>query len=337
MKASKEVKLKAQLPGEVVYLAGEEGDEFDQDTVLAAVDDSQLLAKRKQVVSQIRQAQTALRNANVQYSREVWSPRAESPNRMPGMGMPSIMDQMFTRQAGDALGIGDPDVERRANLFKSGTQVRQARSKLQQARASLEEIDAKLRDTRAYAPFEGIITNKMVEVGDTVQPGVPLLHFADTNDLQLEVGVPVGLVSSLRKDQTLPVRLAMGEHRTQGTVAQIFPVANQRKHTVTVKLDLPQGTPGGPGMYGEVSVPADLAQNLRNTVVPYNAVVWRGSMPNVFVVDESGKASLRMIRLGEAVGNDRVAVLSGLQEGEQVLVNPPSGIKSGYQVGQGNG
>ncbi len=136
-----------------------------------------------------------------------------------------------------------------------GTQLTQAHNQALTAQSQIEEIDAKLRDTRSFAPFDGVITRKMVEEGDTVQPGQPLLEFADLTYLQVEVDVPVRLMPGLKKGMLIPARLDVGNVRVDVRVAQIFPSADPIRHTVTVKFDLPVNVPGGPGMYAEVMVP----------------------------------------------------------------------------------
>jgi multidrug efflux pump subunit AcrA (membrane-fusion protein) len=328
----KDVKLSAQIPGEVVYVAGEEGSSFDKDEVIVAIDDSQLLAKRRKASAKLQNALTVLRNARVQYGREFYAPRSESPSQTPGMGMPKLWDQMFTRPFGDMMGYGNPDLERSANLYSASTKVGKARARVREARSAIEMIDAKLRDTRSHAPFDGLITSKSVEVGDTVQPGQPLVRYADTTYLRLKVDVPVRLASGLETGMHLPVRIDVGDTRVQGRVAQIYPIADPQQHTVTVKIDLPKDTPGGPGMYAEVLVPDPNAPKQRLPVVPQSAITWRGSLPSVWVVNDQGRAELNLVRLGESAGGGNVTVLSGLQQGQRVLVNPPPGITSGWQV-----
>ena len=340
VEAYKDAKLNAQIPGKVVYVAGDEGDRFQEGDVVVAIDDAQLLAKRRQATAQLRNAQTALRNARVQYGREFYAPQSESPSQTPGMGMPKLWDQMFTRPFGDMMGYGNQDMERSANLYKAGSGVGQARAQVAKARSAIQEIDAKLSDTRAYAPFDGVIAGQNVEVGDTVQPGMPLVQFADTEYLRLKVDVPVHLASGLETGMHLPVRIDVGDQRVQGRVDQIFPIADARSHTVTVKIDLPKDTPGGPGMYAEVLVPDPNAPKERLPVVPHSAIVWRGSLPSVYLVGDDGKAELQLVRLGESTGNGNMTVLSGLRQGQRVLASPPPGISSGWQVygnGGGNG
>jgi multidrug efflux pump subunit AcrA (membrane-fusion protein) len=331
----KEVTLTAQIPGRIEYISGTEGDWFQDGTVLVAINDDDLLAQRRQVLAQLANAETVLRNAQVQYSREMYSPQSRNINRAPGMGMPSLFDQFFTRNLGSMAGTGEPWLDRQADLYSYGARIGQARSDLLAAKSRLEEVDARLRDTRSIAPFDGVVTKKLVEVGDTVQPGQALLHFADTRYLQIQVDVPARLMPGLRMGMMVPSRLDVGNTRVQARVAQIFPMADVARHTVTVKLDLPIGVPGGPGMYAEVMMP-DINVPARSVpVIPYSAVVWRGSLPAVFVMNAENRTELRLIRLGEPVDNERVSVLSGLRAGERIFAKPKPGMASGWSPGAG--
>ncbi|MEO5373500.1 MAG: efflux RND transporter periplasmic adaptor subunit [Alphaproteobacteria bacterium] len=324
----KEVNLNAQIPGQVTYIAGAEGDSFPSGTVLVQIDDSQIQAQRRAALADIANAESAARNAQVQYSRELWSPRSNSPNSMPGMGMPGMFDQFFTRNVSNVMGRSDTGLERQAELYAQGSGVNQAQNRLLQATAQLEALDAKLRDAQQVAPFDGMIVQKMVEVGDTIQPGQPLLQFAHTTYLRIKADVPVRLVAGLDKGMLVPARLDAGGVQVQARVAQIYPMADQTRHTVTVKFDLPKGVPGGPGMYAEVQIPDQSEATRSMAAVPEEAVMWRGSLPNVFVM-ANGRPSLRVVRVGSPLGDGRVGVLSGVSVGEQVIVNPPAGLVSG--------
>ncbi len=323
----KEVNLAAQTPGNVMFIAGAEGDSFDKDELLVTVDDESIQAQRRAALADIASAQAAMQNARVQYSRELISPRVNSITGMPGMGMPTMFDQFFTRGFSNMVGNSNTGVERQADLYNSFSGMNQAQSQLAQAHARLETLDAQLRDTRTLAPFDGVITQKLVEEGDTIQPGMPLLRYAYTKYLRLEVEVPVRLVSSIEKGMMLPARLDVRGPQVMARVAQIFPMANASGHTVTVKLDLPEGTPGGPGMYAEIRVPDLSTANRAAPVVPTEALVWRGSFPSVFVL-EGDNVSLRLVRLGVHLDDGRMSVLSGLKGGEQVILNPPAGLSS---------
>ncbi len=317
----KAVTLAAQLPGRVVHLAGQEGDAFDQGTLLAALDDKELRAQHQAAMSALRDAEVAMRTAGVQYSRELIAPNRSSPGQFGGMGMPALMDQMFTRPMGNAMGWGNTYVERGADLWQQGAQIEQARNAHVRAQAQLREIGAKFRDAKSIAPFDGVITNKLVEVGDTVQPGQPLLEFADIKYLQVQVEVPSRLVRGIREGMVVQARLDVGDRLVNARVAQVFPLADPERHTVRVKFDLPIAAPASPGMYAEVVI-ADVSAAVRQVlVIPRAAIVQRGSLPMVKVLKDEGQTELRIVRLGEDVGGDYVTVLSGLQPGDEVCVH----------------
>lgn len=325
----REVAMSAQSPGRVEYLAGVEGDWFQAGTVLVALDDDDLLAQRKAAMANLSTAQSALRNSRVQYTRQVFS-GSDQGNQM-GMGLPTMMDKTITNPMNSMMGTGDPELSRRAQIYAQGTQIEQSQSAVLEVQAKLQELDARLRDTKTLAPFAGVIVRKHIEVGDTVQPGMPLLNFADTRNLQIKIDVPARLMPGLRKGMIIPAKLDVGSTRIDTRIAQIYPMADPQRHTVTVKLDLPSDAPGGPGMYAEVMVP-DVTTPVQNLpTIPKSAVLWRGSLPAVFVITGPGKSELRMIRLGGFVDNNTVSVLSGLKAGEQILATPPGSTVSAWQ------
>ncbi|MGB5637479.1 MAG: HlyD family efflux transporter periplasmic adaptor subunit, partial [Sedimenticolaceae bacterium] len=208
--AFKEVTLAAQLPGRVKFIAGIEGEAFDSGTTLIALDEDELLAKRSAAYAQYSAAEADMRNAGVQYSRELWSPQSKSAPG--GMGIPNLFDQMFTRQGESFFGGRDTGAERSADLYASGNRMEQARSAIMRAQSEIRAIDAKLRDARSLAPFDGVIMQKYVEEGDTVQPGQPMLQFADVTWLQIEADLPASLAQGLQPMSVLQDAATFDNH-----------------------------------------------------------------------------------------------------------------------------
>ena len=323
----KDVTFSAQIPGRVESIAGEEGDFFEKGAELITIDVDDLLAKRRAAWANYANAESALRNAGVQYSREWISPYGGETNDMMG-GMSSIM-RNFTNPMQSFTGGGSPGYDRHAQLYQYGTRIEQARSQIAAARASIEEIDTKIRDARSVAPFKGVITKKLVEVGDPVQPGQPMLKFADMSTLQIKVEVPARLMPGVTKGMVVQARLDVGDVEVPARVVQIFPVADPDRHTVTVKLELPQGAPGGAGMYAEVMIHDINAKVRELPVVPKEALVWRGSLPAVFVVTDDGNLKMRTLRTGSQSGDGMISVITGVKEGDRILKNPTASTKSG--------
>jgi multidrug efflux pump subunit AcrA (membrane-fusion protein) len=328
----KDVTFSAQIPGRIKSIAGEEGDHFKSGAELIAINDDDLLAQRRSAWANLANAEAALRNAGVQYSRELISPYGGEANDSMG-GMGSMMKGFTNPMQGMMGGGSSPGYDRYAQRYQSGTHLEQARSQIVSARSAIDTIDTKIRDAKSVAPFDGVITKKLVEVGDPVQPGQPLLNYADMSRLQIKVEVPARLMPGVKKGMVFPARLDVGDVDIQARVAQVFPIADPDRHTVTVKLDLPQGVPGGAGMYAEVMI-SDVNAKVRELpVVPKNALVWRGSLPGIYVMNDNNQRELRLVRTGDDVGADGVAILSGLRAGERIVVkgNDPVEPNSAWQ------
>jgi len=327
----KEVTLAAQLPGRVNFIAGIEGDTFEQKVLLVSLDESELQAKSNAAYAQLANAESSLRNAGVQYTREYYSP--QSTNAMGGMGMPNLFDEIFTQPMESFMGSSrNRDAERGADLFASQTRIEQAKMQIVTAQSEIQALGAKMRDAKSVAPFEGVIMKKFVEVGDTVQPGQHLLKFANLDYLQISVDVPSRLTPGLTDGMMLLAELDVSKQRVPVRVAQIYPMADAQRHTVKVKFDLPQSV-SAPGMYAKVLIPDFNAPSTELPVIPTTAIRYKGSLPGVYVKGKDGGPELRLIRVGEELGQGFTSVLSGVKAGEQVLVNPRTSISAGWASG----
>jgi len=313
------VNLIAQMPGEVNFVAGSEGDAFRQGDALVALDTQALLAKRAQAESQLASADAGYRNALVQYNQELVNPNSQG-NAMLG-GAPSLFG-MFSDPARSFMGQGDPDLERGSTLYGRRIQIETAANAVNQANAALQEIDEALQNAVSYAPFDGVIVRKMVEQGDVVQPGMPLVTFADIDRLQVRVEVPTRLLGILKAGSQVQAQLDGAPAAVPVRVERIFPMADAGGHTTTVEFALPPGTGAHSGMYAEVILPDPHRQQSALPLIPESAIVWRGSLPAVFRVEADGSLKLRLIRVDEQTADGMVSVISGIKAGDTILAEP---------------
>ena len=293
----KEVTLTAQLPGRIMSIAGEVGAKFPRGTVLVKINTDALEAKKDLLNAQLESAQAALKNAQSRYTREIVSPRSKDISSMPGMGIPSMMDIYFTRPFADAMGVTNTNYNRYSDLLNTATGVTQAKSKVMQSWAQLNELNANLKNAISVAPFEGMILKKLVEEGDTVQPGQPLLKFGFVKYLRIKADVPEVLVSGLRPKMVVPVKI--NGQMSEARVSQIQPVADAARHTVIVKFDLKVGVNASPGMYAELYLP-DGSRGLKSVLtIPKTALIKGRSLPSLWVWDDTKKeVKLHLVRLG---------------------------------------
>lgn len=201
--------------------------------------------------------------------------------------------------------------------------VDDARRAFKVAEAERQAAAAHLTYTSIKAPFAGTITDKMADVGDMALPGRPLLKMEDSGQLRLEAIIAESDMQAVRQgDETQVLIDALGPHPLRGNVAQILPAGDPRTHTFLVKVTLPR-TPGlKTGMFGRLLLHKGTSETL---VVPRSAVVERGQLTGVFVVEPDRIARLRWVKIGRSF-EEAVEVLSGLNAGERVMIDAAKGV-----------
>lgn len=164
-------------------------------------------------------------------------------------------------------------------------------------------------------------------------PGRPLVTLHDPSALRVAVAVPQSAVA-----RDVPAAAARVEipgatpaaDRLVPARVTVLPVADPGSHTVTVRLDLPAGTRGvTPGMFARAWLPSARSADTGNRerlFVPLQAVVRRGDLATVYVLDGAGRPLLRQVRLGRADG-ERVEILAGVAAGDRVALDPQAAAR----------
>ncbi len=325
--SSTQVTLSAQVAGDILSVSGKEGDMFKRGSTLVTLEQESIQAQRDSAYAEISSANEALRNAGVQYSQSIVSPNS---NGMFG-GVPGMFS-MFTDPMLKMSGQGNPEFDKFANRTSRYTGYQQAKNKLRQAELNLKQVEERLKDANVVAPFDGVIVVKNINQGDVVQPGQILMKFANIKDLQVEVNIPSRLVSSLKLDKKYRIKLDIANIVVDAALSQIYPIADNNKHSVKVKFDLPPNVPVLAGAYAEVEI-FETVTGVLTPVLPESAIMWRSSLPSVFVINsETNQTELRFVRLGEQVGKNKKSVLSGLKIGEKIVTNPNILMVSGMDI-----
>lgn len=322
-----QVNLTAQVSGDVLSVGGQEGDMFKKGSILVTLEQEFIQAQRDSAYAEISSANEALRNAGVQYSQSIVSPNGGG---MLG-GIPGMFS-MFTDPMLKISGQGNPEFDRFANRTSRYTAYQQAKNKLIQAENNLKQVESRLQDANVRAPFDGVIVAKSINEGDVVQQGQILLKFANIKDLQVEVNIPSRLVRSLKLNKSYRIKLDIANIVVEAKLVQIYPIADNAKHSVKVKFDLPANVPILPGAYAEVEI-FETDSGILTPVIAESAIMWRSSLPSVFVINPlTNKTELRFVRLGEQIGKNKKSVLSGLKIGEKIVANPNILMVSGMSI-----
>lgn len=223
------------------------------------------------------------------------------------------------------------DVERLRGLKDSGAVSKQqfetVQSRQQMSAAAATEAETLLGYTRVLAPFDGIITRKLVDVGDLAGPGKPLLHMENPALLRLELDVPESLIGQVEQSAELPVQISGYSGVLTGKVSEIAPAADPFSRTFLVKLDLPQKPGLRGGVFGRASLP--LCESVA-VQVPAAAVLQRGQMEFIFIYS-AGRAQLRIVKTGHHSEQD-VELVSGVTAGEQIIVRGIESLRDGMRV-----
>ncbi len=218
-----------------------------------------------------------------------------------------------------------------ARIRSLSAREEQMRHRIDQARAEVRTAEIALGDMRIVAPATGVVVDRRAEPGDLAMPGQPLLVLDDPRAYRLEAEVGETAVGRVRVGQTVPVVLDSLRRTLRGRVAEIVPAADPASRTVTVKLDLDAVPELRSGLFGRARFPAGERQAL---MVPGSALVARGQLTGVYVVDAQGVARLRLVTVGERHA-DRVEILSGLGAGERTVVEGVEPVTDGARVTAG--
>ena len=202
-----------------------------------------------------------------------------------------------------------------------------AQARFRVADASVKEAEAMLGYVEVRAPFAGVISRRLADVGDFAAPGKPLVEIENPEVLRFEADVPEALIDRLRRGEDLSVRIPSIDGDIKGRVAEIAPSADPNSRTFLVRIDL-STIPGlRAGQFGRAAIPVGDALSLR---VPASAVVVRGQMEMVFLA-ENGAVRLRLVKTGKRFG-DEIEVLSGVAQGERVVSEGASGLSDDQPV-----
>ncbi|MCW8925003.1 MAG: efflux RND transporter periplasmic adaptor subunit [Xanthomonadales bacterium] len=201
-------------------------------------------------------------------------------------------------------------------------------ARVKASESAVASAKQRLEYTVVRAPYAGIVTQRHVELGETVTPGQRLMSGLSLERLRVAVDLPQSAAIEVRKAPVATVITSEG--RVDSGEITMFPVADPVTNTFRVRLDLPEGQFGlYPGMFVKVAFAIGEAERL---LVPAEAVLHRSEVTALYVVND-GKVRLRQVRTGQHFG-DRVEILSGVLAGETVALDPVlAGIVAKREMG----
>jgi RND family efflux transporter MFP subunit len=301
VRAAQTSDLASQMMGNIVEIRVHEGDRVYRGQVLAVIDDS----KPRAAVDQANSAELAVRQQLV---------AADSDLALAILTLKRCQ-YLYEQKVVSQQEFDEVNARYQATLARRDI----AQADQAQARAVLSQARTSLDYTRIRAPFNGIVTHRKADSGTLASPGMPIFTVEDIRRYQLEVPVNESDVWCIRLGGQVSVAIdALGDTEVKGKVVEIVPAAEPASRAFLVKIELPPDTRLRSGLFGRAQFSRGEQQAL---LIPRSAVVQRGQLQCVFVLDQNKVANLRYLSLGKTSGSE-IQVLSGLQRGEWFVVNP---------------
>jgi RND family efflux transporter MFP subunit len=215
-----------------------------------------------------------------------------------------------------------------ANLAASVAREAAAQAQIHAREAALEEAKVQLSYTKVIAPYSGIVTERLIELGEMASPGQPLMSGISLDQLRAVVSVPQYLREQVKNANKAELLLSDG--RTfLGQKRTLAPAADPRSHSFRVRVDLPANIDNlYPGSYAKLQFESGTQTLL---LIPASAIVQRSELSAVYVV-KGNSITLRQVRLGREFPGGLREVLAGLKLGEHIATDPDaatSQLKSG--------
>ncbi|MFK5971840.1 MAG: efflux RND transporter periplasmic adaptor subunit [Flavobacteriaceae bacterium] len=207
-----------------------------------------------------------------------------------------------------------------------------AKARLEVAKQMKNEVNAQLSYVNIRAPFEGILTNRFINVGDMAKPGMPLLEIEAPGKFQVMAMVPESEIIQIKAGAEVNIVLKSLDTVVKGKVAEISTSAKNTGGQYMVKVVLEESKAEIlSGMYATVRFPTKRKTIANTIMIPTQAIIEQGQLKGIYTVSQRNTALLRWLRLGRTFG-DQVEVLSGLSADEQYIVSAEGKLYNGAKI-----
>jgi len=329
-----EVELHAKVAGYIRSIHVDIGDKVSQGEVLAVLDVPELQAQVQGAQAGVRQTRAEILSSTSDVARAKANYVAlhaaaerlqQASDARPGLIAQQELDDA---RAKDQAAAAQVDA---ANSTLNAMQQQLGVSQAQQQQVSTMEDYS-----RIIAPFTGVVTWRYADTGALIQAGTsnsgsaPVVKIAQVSTLRLRLPVPETIAPFVRDGDAATIRIdALGRTIT-GKVTRSTDELDPATRSMQVEVDVPNADGSlAPGMYAQVTLNVRRAGDA--LVVPIQAVDTSGPQPILLVVNAQSRVERRAVQTGIATAN-RIEVLSGLREGEQVIVANQASFQPGELV-----
>lgn len=293
VEATRQSTVSAQIAGRVKEVNFDVGDRVSKGQIILRIDEREAAQALAGSQAQVVQAQANVQNARSTYDRSK-----------------QLFAQKFISQAA---------------LDKAQVDYKVALAQAAASEAGAGQAGLVHGYTAVVAPYGGVVAARMVELGEMVMPGKPLMTGFDPSEMRVVVSVPQYKMTDIGTRPEVMVEVPSLSRWLKAASIRVQPIADARTHSTQVRVYLPANESGlYPGMFVRAHF---VVGKVKRLVVSGSAVLRRSEVAAVYVVDEKGIVKLRQIRVGE-VADGLVEILSGLKAGEKVALDP---VKAGMK------
>jgi len=211
-----------------------------------------------------------------------------------------------------------------ADLSAANARVQAINAQLKAREAQLDEAKVQLSYTQIVAPYSGVVTERLIELGEMASPGQHLMTGVSLDQLRATIKVPQYLLPAI-KSADKPVLLLTDGRQIKGEKITIIPQADINSHSFLLRVDLPAGLEDiYPGMFAKIQF---VVGNELVRIIPQVAIVHRSEVAGVYVQTKEQQVIFRQVRLGREMPDGQREVLAGLAVGEQVALDPLQAVR----------
>lgn len=295
--------------------------EMEDDLAKSAASIDEAEAEAATAADELKRAEAAHEMAHLSFERIGTVLRKE-----PGLVPQQDVDEARSR-----------DLMAEAQVSASKSKLRSSAQRAQVSRAEQRRLQTLHRYTTIAAPFDGVVTKRYANAGAMIQAGttsqtqaMPLVQLSQNNLLRLTLPVPESVAARVHVGDTLDVRVPSIGRTFAGRVARFAETIQASTRTMDTEVDVPNPSLTLiPGMYAEVTLRLDVRKNA--LAVPVDAVDRSGPEPRAYSVTRAGVIHVVPVTTGLET-EQRVEILSGLQEGDTVVAGRRAGLKDGQPV-----
>jgi len=329
-----EVELHAKVAGYIRRINVDIGDKVKAGEVLATLDVPELQAQVQGAQAGVRQTQAQILRAKNDVARAEANYAAVHSAAQRLKQASDARPGLIAQQELDDAQAKDQESAAQVDAAKSAFEAMQQQLGVSQAQQ--QQVTSMADYSRITAPFDGIVTWRYADTGALIQAGTsnagsaPVVKIAQVSTLRLRLPVPGDIVPFVHDGDSASIHIDALNRTIMGKVNRSTGALDPATRTMQVEVDVPNRDGSlAPGMYAEVTL------NVRRSgdalVVPVQAIDRSEAQPVVLVVDGQNRVEKRTVQTGITTAN-RVEVVSGLHEGEQVIVANQSSFQPGELV-----